>query len=105
MSPGENDKEDDGADALHWAKVASFKAPYEAELARQQLEAEDIPAIVQGDLTGIFGPGYMGPSPLGVAVLVPSDRLREARELIADFVEAFGGSPGEDDEEGSGGAA
>jgi hypothetical protein len=85
-----------GTDDIRWAKAASFKASYEADLARQALEAEGIPVAVLGDVTGIFGPGYMGPTTRGNTVLVPSDRLDEARELIADLVEAFGGGTGED---------
>jgi hypothetical protein len=85
-----------GTGDIRWAKAASFKASYEADLARQALEAEGIPVAVLGDVTGIFGPGYMGPTTRGNTVLVPSDRLDEARELIADLVEAFGGGTGED---------
>jgi hypothetical protein len=85
-----------GTGDVRWAKAASFKASYEADLARQALEAEGIPVAVLGDVTGIFGPGYMGPTTRGNTVLVPSDRLDEARELIADLVEAFGGGTGED---------
>jgi hypothetical protein len=89
---------DRGAGTIHWAKAASFKAAYEADLARQALEAEGIPVAVLGDTTGIFGPGYMGPTTRGNTVLVPSDRLDEARVLIADLVEAFGGGRGEGSE-------
>ena len=88
---------DTDTDAIRWAKAASFKASFEADLARQQLESEGIPVALLGDATGIFGPGFMGAPPRGVTVLVPSDRLEEARELIADLLEAFGGSV-EDDE-------
>ena len=95
FTPGTGTDTETGA--VGWAKAASFKARYEAELARQQLEAEDIPVALLGDATGIFGPGYMGATPRGVTVLVPSDRLEEARELIDDLLEAFGGSV-EDDE-------
>lgn len=98
-------KADTGTDEVRWAKVASFKASYEADLARQTLEAEGIPVTVVGDATGIFGPGYMGPTTRGNSVLVPSDRLDEAHELIADMVDAFGGGGGEEggeEEEGSG---
>lgn len=82
---------DSGVGEIRWAKAASFKARYEAEFALQQLEAEEIPVALMGDATGIFGPGYMGATPRGVKLLVPSDRVEEARELIADLVEAFGG--------------
>ncbi len=89
---------DTETDEIHWAKAASFKASYEADLARQALEAEGIPVAVLGDATGIFGPGFMGPTTRGNTVLVPSDRVEEARELIADLVDAFGGGIGEDEE-------
>ena len=89
---------DTGTDAIHWAQLASVGAPYEAELARQQLEAEGIPVAVLNDGTGIFGPGFMGAQPRGVRILVPSDRLEEARELIEDLVEAWGGTLSGDEE-------
>jgi hypothetical protein len=98
MSRATDTTTETGTDEVRWAKVASFKAPYEADLARQALEAEGIPVAVLGDATGIFGPGYMGPTTRGSTVLVPSDRMDEARELIADLVEAFGGGRGEDSE-------
>ncbi len=80
-----------------WTKAAIFAAATEAELARQQLEAEGIPVAIVNDRTGIFGPGFAGASALGVTVLVPKESLREARELIADLIEAFGGeTPPED---------
>ncbi|HSM61680.1 MAG TPA: DUF2007 domain-containing protein [Longimicrobiales bacterium] len=77
--------------APHWTRVAVFAAEPEAELARQQLEGADIPVAVLNDRTGIFGPGFAGPTPLGITVLVPEECLEEARELIADLIEAFGG--------------
>jgi hypothetical protein len=76
----------------HWRKAVVFAAEPEAELARQQLEAAGIPVAVLNDQTGIFGPGFAGASHLGVTVLVPGDRLEEARELLEDFVESFGGA-------------
>jgi len=78
-------------DSPRWSKAAIFAAATEAELARQQLEAEGIPVALLNDQTGIFGPGFAGPSALGVTVLVPEELLTEARELIADLMEAFGG--------------
>jgi len=70
---------------IHWEQVAAFAALYEAELARQILEEQDIPVYVRGPEVGIFGPGFSGPSPLGTAVFVPSDRADEAREFLADL--------------------
>jgi len=74
-----------------WTKAAVFAAAPEAELARQQLEAEGIPVALLNDQTGIFGPGFAGPSALGVTVMVPAELVHEARELIADLIEAFSG--------------
>ncbi len=82
----------------HWRKAAVFPAEPTAELARQQLEAAGIPVAVLNDQTGIFGPGFAGASHLGVTVLVPADRLQEARELLEDFVESFGGAMPEEDD-------
>lgn len=78
-------------DPPRWTKAAVFAAALEAELARQQLHAEGIPVALLNHQTGIFGPGFAGPSALGITVLVPEERVREARELIADLIEAFGG--------------
>lgn len=75
----------------NWQKLAVFAAAYGAEMARQRLEAEDIPVAVLNDNTGIFGPGFMGASAIGVTVLVASDRYDEARELVEDLVETFDG--------------
>jgi hypothetical protein len=75
----------------HWRKAAVFAAEPGAELARQQLEAAGIPVAVLSDRTGIFGPGFAGASHLGVTVLVPADRLEEARDLLEDFLESFDG--------------
>lgn len=79
-----------GTGAARWGKVAIFAAQPEAELARQQLEASDIPVAVLNDGTGIFGPGFSGRSHLGVTLLVPVDLVEEARELLEDFLDAFG---------------
>jgi len=75
-----------------WGKAAVFAAATEAELARQQLETAGIAVALLNDQTGIFGPGFAGPSALGVTVMVPEGDVAEARELIADLVEAFGHS-------------
>ncbi len=88
----------DTPERIHWEQVASFAAQYEADLARQILENEDIPVYVRGPEVGIFGPGFSGPSPLGTAVFVPSDRTEEARDLLADLIRGFGGEDEATDE-------
>jgi hypothetical protein len=66
-----------------WVPVASYAARYEADLAVARLEAEGILAVARGnDITGIFGPGFGGSSARGVIVLVPSDAVGVAREIL-----------------------
>lgn len=74
-----------------WRKAAIFPGELAAELARQQLEGAGIPVAVLSDRTGVFGPGFVGSSHLGVTLLVPDDRLEEARELLQDILDSFGG--------------
>ncbi len=80
----------------HWARLAVFPAAFAADLARQRLEAEEIPVVVLNDQTGIFGPGFMGSSAIGVTLLVASDRTAEALELIDDLLENFDGEAAKD---------
>lgn len=79
-----------------WRKLAVFAAAYGAEMARQRLASEGIPVAVLNDNTGIFGPGFMGASAIGVTVLVASDRYEEARDLVEDLLETFDGDPSDD---------
>lgn len=78
-------------DPPKWQKAAAFPTLPAAEFAKQLLEAEGIPVAILQDRTGVFGPGFSGPSALDVRVLVPAGLVEEARELLADTVEAFGG--------------
>ncbi|MDH5759424.1 MAG: DUF2007 domain-containing protein [Gemmatimonadota bacterium] len=77
---------------VHWERIAGFSAAYQADLARQQLEAAEIPVVVRDDQTGIFGPGFSGANALGMDVLVPSDLVEEALEVLADLLAASGES-------------
>jgi hypothetical protein len=66
-----------------WVPVASYAARFEADLAVARLEAEGILAVTRGnDITGIFGPGFGGATARGVVVLVPSDAVDAAREIL-----------------------
>ena len=68
---------------LSWVPVASYGAPFEADLVRVRLEAAGILAVTRGnDVTGIFGPGFGGATARGVDVLVPSDAVDAAREIL-----------------------
>lgn len=89
--PGEADEKP------HWVKVAVFPSATTAELVRQQLDGAEIPVAVINDQTGIFGPGFSGSAVLGVTILVQSGFVEEAREVVASFLDAFGGELIEDE--------
>lgn len=65
-----------------WVPVTTCATVFEAEMVRQELEAEDIPVLVKGTKPGIFGPGFQGAVPGGVEVCVPSPELDRAREVL-----------------------
>jgi hypothetical protein len=67
-----------------WVPVARFAAGVEADFAVARLDAAGIPAVARGnDITGIFGPGFGGATARGVDVLVLSDAVDAAREILA----------------------
>ena len=71
------------SDGSLWTVVATCEALYEAELAAGRLEAASLASrIDQRDGVGIWGPGYAGKSVRGVALLVPTDLLAQAREVL-----------------------
>ena len=52
-------------------------------MAVARLEAAGILAVARGnDITGIFGPGFGGSTARGVDVLVVSDAVDAAREIL-----------------------
>ncbi len=66
-----------------WVAVASFGAGYEADIAIARLDAAGITAVRRGnDTVGLFGPSFEGRSTRGVDVLVPSDVVAEAHEVL-----------------------
>ena len=66
-----------------WVPVATYAAGYEADVAVARLEAAGILAVARGnDITGIFGPGFGGSTARGVDVLVVSDAVDAAREIL-----------------------
>ena len=75
------------SESIDWRPVAEYAALYETELPRQQLEAADIPVLVKGVEPGIWGPGFAGPTSRGITLLVPEDRLDEARDLLEGGVD------------------
>jgi hypothetical protein len=83
-----------------WVTVATLASGFEADLTVAVLGAAGIPARAYGnDLTGLFGPGFQGPSARGVDVLVPADAYDEARGVLQaarDASEDAGDEPGPD---------
>ncbi len=66
-----------------WATVSTFGAAYEAEIAAGRLQSAGIPSrIDRRGTVGLFGPSHQGRSVRGVGLLVPADRLDEARTAL-----------------------
>lgn len=66
-----------------WAVLTTFGALWEAEIAQGRLASAGIPArIDQGGNIGLFGPGFTGKSVRGITVLVPTERIAEARVAL-----------------------
>ncbi len=63
-----------------WERVTTYGTLYEAEIAAGRLRDVGVPVrIDQRGAVGLFGPGHEGRTIRGVALLVPADRLSEAR--------------------------
>ena len=62
--------------------IGTFQTRLDADLARIALEAADIPAVVIGVGVGMEG------GALRVRLLVPDDRVEEARKVLHDVQEA-----------------
>jgi hypothetical protein len=71
-------------DEEHWVHLADFGAAYEAEYAAGLLKDADIPALIRGPETGIFGPGFAGATTHGVTLFVPGSELERARQILED---------------------
>ena len=69
-------------EASTWTVVAVFPAVFQAEMAAETLKQAGIPAITRAESSGIFGAGYSVTVTGGARVLVPSDLVEEAREVL-----------------------
>lgn len=73
-----------GGRPVQWVPIATYPALYVAEIGRAVLQAGGFDAVVEGgESVGIFGPGFSGPTPRGIRVLVPSDQLAAAKTYLA----------------------
>lgn len=69
-----------------WIVVTSFLREDQARLAAGRLEAEGIPARIYPEEIGTYyGSAVEALMRHGIDVLVPADRLLEARELIEEL--------------------
>jgi hypothetical protein len=65
-----------------WIRLIEYGTQLEADVAAATLRAAGVPVQIQTPVTGIFGPGYAGPTQLGVSLLVPADRVADARSIL-----------------------
>lgn len=69
---------------MELVKLISFSSRAEAGLAGGVLERHGIRHAIRGDDVGIFGPGHMGRSGIDIDLLVASEELERARQLLQD---------------------
>ena len=65
-----------------WTRLAEYATQLEADIAAATLRGAGVPVQVQSAVSGIFGPGYSGPTQLGVSLFVPHGHVAEARLLL-----------------------
>lgn len=70
------------SDKVEWVVLETFGARYLAEIQIQTLEAEGIPVLIKGEEAGIWGGGFPGPTSQGIQLLVPTNAVADARELL-----------------------
>lgn len=81
---------------MTWIVVQSFSFPYEAQIAKTQLEAAEIPARIENEHT--INMDWLYSNALGgVRLLVPESYAEEAKALLAqdfsqDLEQQFGAS-------------
>ena len=72
------------AERAEWVTVATCATGLEADIARNVLEAANIPVLSQSNSAGIFGLSFQGNVTGGIALQVPSPELDRARALLND---------------------
>jgi hypothetical protein len=67
--------------------LARYSTVFDAERAKATLETEGIDSVIESNgAPGIFGPGFQGPVPGGVGVLVRSSDVDRAWQVVVDRV-------------------
>jgi hypothetical protein len=69
--------------------VKNFPDRMYAERARQTLDVEQIPSIIQSMDIGIFGAGAASSLPAGADLYVPRELSDRARELLNDVFDGI----------------
>ena len=81
-------------ETMEWEKVAVAPDQLTAEMWREILLDQGIPTMIRpGDVTS-----FLGVSAMPVALLVPTDRVSEAKDVLDGLEE--GGEPGSGEEAG-----
>ena len=71
----------------HLVRLARYPTVFDAERAKAVLESEGIDSVIETNgAPGIFGPGFQGPVPGGVSVLVRSSDVDRAWQVVVDRV-------------------
>jgi hypothetical protein len=66
-----------------WTVLVNYGSGFDADFAVEQLRSAGIQARARGnDIVGIFGAGFQGVTARGVDVLVPSDSVEQARDVL-----------------------
>jgi hypothetical protein len=66
-----------------WVLAGRYSAGFEIDLAMATLESAGIPVLVKGRESGIWGPGFAGPTSQGMTLWVPAGFADEAGALLA----------------------
>lgn len=68
--------------AASWVVIGTYNTGLEADMARQLLESENIPVLVQSNAPGIFGAGFQGAVTGGIVLRVPSPEFDRATQIV-----------------------
>ena len=82
---------------MKFVEIARFDNRLEAEAVGHALDQHEIPFLVQGSDIGMFGPGMVGRSPVGVSLQVPEGALEEVKRLLDCLVRVPESEQADDD--------
>jgi hypothetical protein len=66
----------------NWVQLREYSSRFDADLDIGLLEEAGIPVMTKGPSAGIYGPGFAGPTPVGLRVFVREEDLTDAVETI-----------------------